>query len=84
MIPTERVDTEAGLGCLRGIHAIHGGSHNRAPNPRARKNGRHPNASTTVPPTRMPTAGPRERPAINKAFGKPRRLSGKYVERTLE
>src|SRR5580698_2912882 len=60
-----------------GIHASHGTSHTRLAKPSTRKNGRQPKRPTTFPPTSMPTAGPRESPAIMAALPTPRRLSVK-------
>src|ERR1700722_1374098 len=68
----------------RGIHASHGTSQRRLAKPSVTKNGRHPKRATTTPPSRIPSAGPRDRPAINIALGNPRRFSTKWLPRILE
>src|SRR5260370_40629734 len=82
LIPGERAEADAEG--RRGIQTNHGASQSRPPTPRTRKKGRQPKAPTIVPPTRMPIAEPRERPAITSALGKPRRASGKRALRMFE
>src|SRR5271166_1334019 len=69
---------------LLGIHLSQGTSHTKLPNPNTRKNGRHPNRPTTVPPTSIPKAGPSDKPTINTELANPRSLSVKCLPRILQ
>ena len=81
--PERWSDMRGEEGALRGIHANHGTSHSNPASPKITKNERHPKRPTKFPPSSIPTAGPRARPAIITELANPRLPSWKCPPRIL-